>query len=133
MKSNENITLVENAIHNPNESRHFMTINQVDSEYMVQIKGVEIGRSNKVLVLKEVGKEIYTPRLYFPRKDINLSFLVKEEGTTFCPLKGDASYYSFEGEKVAWSYEKTFDFCSQIKEYLSFDLSLVKINEIKES
>lgn len=44
---------------------------------------------------------------------------------TFCPLKGDASYWSIViGDRtlknVVWSYEDVFDEMDQLKDHLAF-------------
>jgi uncharacterized protein (DUF427 family) len=51
--------------------------------------------------------------------------LVKTEHSTYCPYKGDASYYSLSAggdtvENAVWSYETPYDEVMEIKEHLAF-------------
>ena len=53
------------------------------------------------------------------------SLLVRTEHSTYCPYKGDASYFSIHvgertSENAIWSYETPFDAVAPIKEYLAF-------------
>jgi hypothetical protein len=43
------------------------------------------------LTLREAS---YPPVQYIPRRDVDMAALMRSEHTTYCPYKGDASYYS---------------------------------------
>jgi uncharacterized protein (DUF427 family) len=54
-----------------------------------------------------------------------MSALTRSEHTTYCPYKGDASYYSIPagGDRslnAVWTYETPFDAMAQIKDYVAF-------------
>ncbi|MGQ0651738.1 MAG: DUF427 domain-containing protein [Betaproteobacteria bacterium] len=59
---------------------------------------------------------------YIPRADARMDRLVKTSHTTYCPFKGDASYFSVKGgpENAVWSYETPYDELPEIREYLAF-------------
>jgi uncharacterized protein (DUF427 family) len=62
---------------------------------------------------------------YIPRNDVDLSALVRSETTSYCPYKGEASYFSIPsggGRSVdaVWSYEAPHDAVAEIKDYLAF-------------
>ncbi len=51
---------------------------------------------------------------YVPREDADMSMMTRTDHSTFCPFKGQASYYTLTaGDRVAenavWSYETPFD------------------------
>ena len=62
---------------------------------------------------------------YFPREDVNRALLQKNEHVSYCPYKGDCSYFSLvlNGEQeanVAWSYEMPYNAVVAIKDHLAF-------------
>ncbi len=44
----------------------------------------------QILLLTEAS---YEPVLYIPREDVDMEQLQRSDSTTYCPYKGDASYY----------------------------------------
>ncbi len=109
MTSTNPATLVENAIHNPNEPRHFMRIVSADGRNVITAAGRTIADSVRAVLVKEVGLDIYDPVLYFPRDDIDMEALSPIDKTTHCPLKGDTQYFDLQTEdtnvaEIAWSY-----------------------------
>jgi len=70
------VTLVENAIHNPSEPRHFMRIGPADGRRIATIASHVIADSEAALVCKEVGRDIYGPVVYFPPADVDMALLV---------------------------------------------------------
>jgi uncharacterized protein (DUF427 family) len=54
-----------------------------------------------------------------------MAALTRSEHTTYCPYKGDASYYSIPagGDRslnAVWTYETPFEAMAQIKDYVAF-------------
>ena len=61
-----------------------------------------IAETDRAVLLHETG---YAVRAYIPREDISAS-VEPSDKTSFCPFKGDASYWTVAGlENAAWSYE----------------------------
>ncbi|MDJ0771395.1 MAG: DUF427 domain-containing protein [Ilumatobacter sp.] len=109
MPEPSDVTLVEGAIHNPADPRHFMTVTPADGRRVATIADRVIADSATALVCKEVGRSIYDPVVYFPRADVDPAVLVAIDTTTHCPLKGDTEYFDVvvDGERyaaAAWSY-----------------------------
>lgn len=128
------ITLVRDAMHNPAEPRHFMRLARPTYAISASIGGVEIARSTRAIKLKEVGRDIYDPAIYFPREDVDMGKLVAIEKSSHCPLKGDAEYFdaSIAGQRVAevaWSYHRTLAIADGIKAYIAFYPQRVQIIE----
>jgi len=60
-------------------------------------------------------------RYYLPREDVRIDLLRPSETTTFCAYKGQASYWSLEGEDdVAWSYPHPLREAAQVTDRFAF-------------
>ena len=121
------ITLVEGAIHNPSDSRHFMRISRPDHLITAVVAGTKIARSTNAIKVKEVGFDIYDPVIYFPRTDVEMEYLTKNKKSTHCPLKGDTEYFDATVaigriESAAWSYDRAIDVAKEIEGYIGFDV-----------
>jgi uncharacterized protein (DUF427 family) len=82
--------------------------------------------------LEEKG---YPPVYYLPRNDADMSLLVRTTHYTYCPYKGDCTYYSIpiggaKSEYAVWTYEKPYEALASIKEYLAFYPSRVDAIEV---
>ncbi len=85
----------------------------------VKLKGEVIADTRDALLLEEAT---YTAVYYIPRKDVKMERLVRSSHQTYCPFKGQASYYSVKDgpENAVWSYEKPYDEMLAIKELVAF-------------
>jgi uncharacterized protein (DUF427 family) len=85
----------------------------------VTVGGEVIADSRDAVALKEGD---YAVVYYFPRKDVRMERLERTELGTYCPYKGQASYFSVKGgpENAIWTYENPFDEMLAIKERLAF-------------
>ena len=103
---------------NPN---HRIETEPAGVRVQVRFGGEIIADSDDVVVLKEGS---YAPVYYFPREDVKMERLSKTTRRTHCPFKGDASYFTLSGERIAenavWSYEQPYDEMQVIKERLAF-------------
>ncbi|MGI9610579.1 MAG: DUF427 domain-containing protein [Acidimicrobiia bacterium] len=127
MSTSEDITLVENAIHNPAEPRHFMRVTPAGALRSASVSGATIARSTDAVVVKEVGRDVYDPVIYFPRTDVTMDALVGIDKTTHCPLKGDTEYFDvvIDGQTIAeaaWSYVETIEVAAELRGYVAFVL-----------
>jgi uncharacterized protein (DUF427 family) len=89
---------------------------------VVTVAGKVVADSRQALSLKEAS---YPPVHYIPRKDVDMSLLQRTQHQTYCPYKGDCSYYSIPagGERAAnavWTYEAPFSAVTAIKDHLAF-------------
>jgi uncharacterized protein (DUF427 family) len=92
------------------------------SRVVVIVGGQVIADTRDALTLREAS---YPAVQYIPRRDVDMAALTRTEHTTYCPYKGDASYYSIPvgGDRslnAVWSYETPFEQMAQIKDYLAF-------------
>lgn len=128
----ESITLVTDAIHRPDEPRHFMEFLFPDERYVARAGDTVIADSTRVLKLAEVGFHIYDPVIYFPLSDTDMAHLEATAKSSHCPLKGDTHYFDFVcGDErrtdIAWTYAKPLDFAKKLREYLAFDRRQVQV------
>ena len=106
-----------------------ITLAPVDRLVTAWLDSTAVARSSQALVMREGN---YPPVYYFPRADVDISLLTATEHNTTCPFKGKASYWTIEAgdsveENVAWSYETPYDEMAQIKNYIAFYDSRVRL------
>lgn len=131
MADTSDITLVENAIHNPDEPRHFMQVSPVRHRTVATACGERIADSERAVVVKEVGRRIYDPVVYFPRDDVDMEALERIDRTTYCPLKGDTEYFDVvvgdaRLDAAAWSYVR-MRLGDELKDLIAFDARQVGV------
>ncbi len=101
---------------------HPITIEEKQAHVTVSVAGKVIADTHEALSLKEAS---YPAVIYIPRKDVDLSLLERTSHETYCPYKGECSYYSIPagGERsvnAIWSYEDPYASVSGIKDYMAF-------------
>jgi uncharacterized protein (DUF427 family) len=110
---------------------HPITLAPHPKSIRVTFNGRVVAETSRALVMHEIGYPIV---FYIPREDTDGSFLVRTEHSTYCPYKGDASYFSIRvGDRVSenaiWSYETPYDAVAAIKERLAFYSNRVDVIE----
>jgi uncharacterized protein (DUF427 family) len=83
------------------------TFTRVPGRVTVAIDGVTVADSTDVVALQEGS---LPTRYYFPKADVDFSYLEPTPTHTRCPWKGDASYWTArvgdaEHPDIAWAYE----------------------------
>jgi uncharacterized protein (DUF427 family) len=101
---------------------HPISIETNPSRIVVKIAGKIIADTSAALTLRETS---YPPVQYVPRQDVDMTVLTRSEHTSFCPYKGDASYYDIpaggdRSRNAVWTYEDPFEAMAQIKDYVAF-------------
>ncbi|GLS24089.1 hypothetical protein GCM10007874_71100 [Labrys miyagiensis] len=101
---------------------HPITITPTPSRVVVTVAGKVVADSTHALSLKEAS---YPTVLYIPRSDVDMSLLARTDHASYCPYKGDASYYSIPagGERsvnAIWTYETPYAPVAEIKEHVAF-------------
>ncbi len=102
---------------------HTIIVQKLDEKLRVIAKDKVIAETDSAVVVKESGMDDV---IYYPVRDVNLTYLLESEKTTKCPYKGRADYYhlSVDGKKTenaVWRYlNPTLDFLP-IKDYVAFD------------
>jgi uncharacterized protein (DUF427 family) len=70
---------------------HPITIERNLKRIVVSAAGRVIADTRSALTLYEAH---YPVVQYIPRKDVDMALLARTDRTTYCPYKGDASYFS---------------------------------------
>jgi uncharacterized protein (DUF427 family) len=101
---------------------HPITIASHPTRVVVSVAGHVVADSREALNLREAS---YPVVLYIPRKDVDMTLLQRTDNSTYCPYKGDASYYSIPvgGERsvnAIWTYEAPHDAVAIIKDHVAF-------------
>ncbi len=67
----------------------------------------------------------HQPVWYLPLADVDASIITATETSTFCPFKGNASYWTIatadgDLDDAMWSYREPFDECLPLTDYVAF-------------
>jgi len=87
-----------------------------------ELGGVALADSSRCVVLRETR---LPPVFYFPRQDVRMDLLRASVHRSYCPIRGNASYWSAEldgrsEENIAWSYDEPLPEALRIKGHLAF-------------
>ena len=101
---------------------HPISIQRNPARVVVSVAGRVVADSRNALTLREAD---YPPVQYIPREHVDVTQLEQTDHATYCPFKGECSYYSIPagGEKsvnAVWSYEDPFPAVAQIKGHVAF-------------
>ena len=101
---------------------HPISIERNPTRVVVSVAGHVVADTRHALTLREAD---YSPVQYIPRGDVDLSQLKPTDHATYCPYKGDCSYYSIPagGKKsvnAVWTYEDPYPSVAQIKDHVAF-------------
>ena len=104
------------------DSSHPITVEPNSKRVVVTIGGKVVADTRQALDLRE---STYPVVRYIPRADVDMALFTKTATQTYCPFKGDASYYSatIGGKRIedaAWSYEAPYAAVAGVKEHLAF-------------
>ncbi|MES2033850.1 MAG: DUF427 domain-containing protein [Pseudomonadota bacterium] len=108
---------------------HPITIAPQGGRVIVSVEGRVIADTAEALTLQEAS---YPAVQYIPRKDVDMAALKRTDYATYCPYKGDCSYYSLtdagaSGTDAVWTYEAPFEAVAAIKDHLAFYPDRVEI------
>ena len=101
---------------------HPIAIERNPKRVVITAGRLVVADTRDALILREAG---YPPVQYVPRKDVNMALLERTDHATYCPYKGDCSYFSIPlgGDRSAnavWTYETPYPAVALIKDHLAF-------------
>jgi uncharacterized protein (DUF427 family) len=109
---------------------HPIVVTPTVGRVVVKAGGRVIADTRNALTLQEGS---YPPVQYIPRDDADMAQLTRTAHSTYCPYKGDASYYSLaNAENAAWSYEAPHAAMATIKDRLAFYPDRIEAIEVSE-
>lgn len=118
-EEDENMTTRERKIPGPD---HPITIEPTGTRVVARIGAHTVADTTRALTLRESS---YPPVLYIPLDDVDQSLLTASATQTYCPYKGDASYYRIalaqDGSTDAvWSYREPHEAVAAIAGHIAF-------------
>jgi uncharacterized protein (DUF427 family) len=110
---------------------HPITIAKNEKRVTVSAAGRTIAETHSALTLKEAS---YPAVQYIPRGDADMMLLHPSDHKTYCPYKGECSYFHIpslgeKGRNAVWSYANPYDAVSAIRNHLAFYADRVEIDQ----
>lgn len=104
------------------DASHPITVEPAGKHVRVLVGDRVIGESDNALTLQEAS---YPPVLYVPVDDLDRSLLSTTDTSTYCPFKGEASYYAITTDDVTvddagWYYAEPYDAVAAIANHVAF-------------
>lgn len=101
---------------------HPITIEPAGQRIVVTVAGQVVADSRDAVMLREAD---YPPVPYIPLADVDTALLERTDHATYCPYKGDCSYYSIPigGERAVnsvWEYQAPYNPVAEIKDRVAF-------------
>ena len=108
---------------------HPITIEPAQERVTVRVGDTVVADTKSALALREAT---YPPVYYIPLTDVDQALLERSGTTTFCPYKGDATYYSIvtpdsEIADAIWTYEAPYPAVESIAGHVAFYPNRVEI------
>ena len=104
-------------------AKHPITIEPTNGRVRVRVNGEIVADTDAALELRE---STYPAVQYIPIGDVVQDVLTRTDTSTYCPFKGEASYYSVttaSGETVddvIWTYEDPYPAVAAIAGHVAF-------------
>jgi uncharacterized protein (DUF427 family) len=110
---------------------HPITVEKNPERVVVRVGDQVVADTTAALELRE---STYPAVQYVPLTDVNPEFLKETDTSTYCPFKGDASYYTLvtgEGEHVdaIWTYREPHAAVAEIVGHVAFYPNKVTITQ----
>lgn len=101
---------------------HPITVEPNPARVVVTVAGRVVADTRRALTLREAN---YPAVQYIPLTDVDRSLLERTSTTSYCPYKGEASYYSVPagGERAVdsvWAYESPYPAVAGISGHVAF-------------
>ena len=116
------------------DQTHPITVTPAGRRVVVTVADTVVADSRAALSLQEAS---YPAVLYIPREDIRDELLTPSATESYCPYKGEASYWSLDADgadvpDLAWSYEKPYEAVSEITGHLAFYPDKASVREVND-
>jgi uncharacterized protein (DUF427 family) len=110
---------------------HPITVETSPAHVVVKVGDSVIADSSNALTLREAS---YPPIYYVPLADLDSELLESSDTTSYCPYKGEASYYSVRtGDGIVddaiWFYDEPYDAVAEIAGHVAFYADRVQIDD----
>ena len=110
---------------------HPITIERNPNRVQARAGNTLVADTTNALTLREAS---YPAVQYIPRSDAEMAQLRRSDHSTYCPYKGDASYFDIvalgeDGRNAVWTYEHPRPAVAEIAEHLAFYPNIVELTE----
>jgi uncharacterized protein (DUF427 family) len=105
------------------DAAHPITIRPTGSRVTVRVGGAVVAETDRALSLAEGS---YPVVQYIPLADVDQGLLERTATQTYCPYKGDASYYTVKvagaspETDLIWTYEQPYPSVAEIAGHAAF-------------
>jgi uncharacterized protein (DUF427 family) len=109
---------------------HPITIEKTGLRVVARVGARVVADTTRALTLREAT---YPPVQYIPLDDVDQALLASSDTQTYCPYKGDASYYTItlpDGQALAdavWTYHEPYDSVAPIANHVAFYTDRVQV------
>ena len=114
---------------------HPITIEPAGTRVVVRVRDVVVADTTEALTLREAG---YPPVQYIPMRDVDQSLLRASATSSYCPYKGDATYFSVTTPDgliadAIWAYEQPYPAVAEIAGRVAFYPDRVDITVVGDA
>lgn len=111
---------------------HPIVIAPQGGRVVVTVGGKVVADTRSALTLREAA---YPAVQYIPRDDVDMTLLQRTDHASYCPYKGDASYYSIpaggdRANNAVWTYETPYPSVEAIADHVAFYPDRVDMIEV---
>jgi uncharacterized protein (DUF427 family) len=105
------------------DATHPITVRPTAAPVTVRVGDVTVARTDRALSLAEAS---YPVVQYIPIEDVDQAVLRRTTTQSYCPFKGEASYYSLQlpsgstEADIIWTYEQPYDAVREIAGHVAF-------------
>jgi uncharacterized protein (DUF427 family) len=110
---------------------HPITIENTGRQVVARVGTQVVADTARALTLREAG---YPPVYYIPLEDVDQTLLTPTDTQTYCPYKGDASYYTIDLDgggssltDAVWTYREPYEAVAPIAGHVAFYTDRVTI------
>ena len=101
---------------------HPISITPSTDHIEVTLGGIVVADTHAALKLQESS---YPAVLYVPLSDVDMRLLALSSHVSYCPYKGDCSYYTIvagasTAQNAVWRYAKPYAAVEEIENYVAF-------------
>ena len=103
-------------------AKHPITIEPNPNRVVVRVGESVVADTREAITLREAN---YAPVQYIPLADVDESLLARTAHESYCPFKGDATYFSIpdggeRSENAVWEYLDPYPAVAEIKGRVAF-------------
>jgi uncharacterized protein (DUF427 family) len=106
---------------------HYLQLERTKGRVTARLGDEVLARSERTILMREfVHGQTLDPVYYFPPQDVAVDKLRPTETRTHCPIKGDASYWTYSGsagaeEDLVWGYLEPIASSRHLAGRMAFD------------